>query len=101
MTGKSHYLRCAHTHAHATTASSVKADSTNHVSWNGKATENTWYSHLAKLSGLLRGFSVEGVGAPVGDAGDGCVVGISVNVFPCTFIESDTETVTRIGVRPA
>jgi hypothetical protein len=65
-----------------------------------------------QLSGLLRGFfegtqrvlsgySVEGVGAPVGDAGDGCVVGISVNVFPCTFIESDTETVTRVGVRPA
>jgi hypothetical protein len=33
--------------------------------------------------------------------GDGCVAGIPVNTFPCTSIERNTETVTRVGVRPA
>ena len=109
----------APTHAHATTAStrpaSVTADSTAHDSWNGRATETrgTHTSPIIRFTQrvlrgysagthrVLSGFSVEGVGAPVGDAGDGCVVGISVNVFPCTSIERNTDTVTRAGVRTA
>jgi hypothetical protein len=64
-------------------------------------TQRVLRGYSAGTHRVLSGFSVKGVGAPVGDAGDGCVVGISVNVFPCTSIGRDTETVTRIGVRPA
>ncbi len=63
------------------------------------------------LSGLFAGYSagtqrvlrwysraggVEGVGAPVGQAGDERVTGIPVNTFSCTSIERNTETVTGV-----
>ena len=83
----------------------------------GKATDTTWCSPPAGSQGYSEGSSrvLSGYSAGTqlvleggrsrwhGCAGRRrrrwCVVGISVNIFPCTSIETDTDAVTRVGLK--